>query len=106
MTAMSSTHPHGHDGRGAHMHIVPPGIALAAEAGRFGMQLTPGVVKIFGHGVPPRPISEIGKLVDRVQAGHYLSALDPTLRRRIRKTNASRFRLSPSELTEFIHDTH
>ena len=88
------------------MHIVPPGVVSAAETGRFGMQLVPGTVKICGHGVPLHPISEIGKLVDRVQAGHYLSALDPTLRRRIRKTNASRFRLSPSELTEFIHDTH
>jgi len=89
MTAMSSMHPHGHDGGNAHMHIVPPGIAAAAETGRFGMQLRPGVVKICGHGVPPRPISDGGKLVDRLHADHYLSALDPSLCRQIRKTSVS-----------------
>jgi aminocarboxymuconate-semialdehyde decarboxylase len=64
---MSQSHAHDHGGWDVHTHIVPPGVIAAAEAGRFGMQAAPGTLKICGHGVPVQPLSEIGKLIERVQ---------------------------------------
>jgi len=50
------------------MHIVPPGVVAAGESCRYGMQVAPGSLKICGHGVPLHPISEVGKLLDRIQS--------------------------------------
>lgn len=65
---MTASDPYGHGGWDVHMHIVPPGVIAAGEAGRYGMQVAPGSLMICGHGVPLLPISDVGKLVDRLQA--------------------------------------
>ncbi|MGE3148148.1 MAG: amidohydrolase family protein [Pseudorhodoplanes sp.] len=61
-------HHHRIGGWDVHTHIVPPAMIAAAERGRFGMQATPPTLRICGHGVPLHPISDVGKLVDRIHA--------------------------------------
>lgn len=51
-----------------HTHIVPPAVAAASERGAFGMRAGPGKLTICAHDVPLHPLSEIGKLIDRVQS--------------------------------------
>ena len=84
MSSMDHAHPHSNGGWDVHMHIVPPAIVAAAEAGRYGMQLAPATLKICGHGVPLHPISDVSKLVDRMHAdrldGAIVSAPPPLYR--------------------------
>jgi aminocarboxymuconate-semialdehyde decarboxylase len=61
----ASRHQGGWD---VHAHIVPPGVMAAAERGAFGMVSTPEALRVCGHGVPVHPISNVGLLLDRVQA--------------------------------------
>lgn len=70
---MNSANEHG--GWDVHMHIVPAPLVAAAETGRYGMQKLGMSLKICGHGVPLHPISEIGKLVDRMQSDHLDGAI-------------------------------
>jgi aminocarboxymuconate-semialdehyde decarboxylase len=64
---MNGISPH-QGGWDVHAHIVPPGVIAAADRGAFGMISTPDSLKICGHGVPVHPISNVGKLVERVHA--------------------------------------
>ena len=66
---MSAANDHGNiGGWDVHTHVVPPGFVAAAEKGRFGMQAGAGTLTICTHGVPLHPISDIGKLIDRIHA--------------------------------------
>lgn len=57
------------------MHIIPPGVVAAGESGRYGMKIGPASLKICGHGVPLHPISEVAKLLDRIQTDHLDGAV-------------------------------
>lgn len=70
---MSSSDDYG--GWDVHMHIVPAPVVAAAETGRYGMQKSGTTLKICGHGVPLHPISDIGKLVDRMQSDRLDGAI-------------------------------
>lgn len=51
-----------------HTHLIPPALVAAAEQGAvWGMTAGAGTLKVCGHGVPLRPISEAGALVERVR---------------------------------------
>lgn len=67
-----------------HTHIVPPAVVAAGERGTFGMRANPGTLTICAHGVPLRPLSNIGKLVDRVRSddldGAIVSVSPPLFR--------------------------
>jgi aminocarboxymuconate-semialdehyde decarboxylase len=65
---MSGIDSHSHGGWDVHVHLVPPGVVVAGENGHYGMQVAPGSLKICGHGVPLHPISEVGKLLERMQS--------------------------------------
>jgi aminocarboxymuconate-semialdehyde decarboxylase len=49
-----------------HTHIVPPAVVAAGERGLFGMRTAPGKLHICAHGVPLHPLSDVGKLVERI----------------------------------------
>src|SRR5262245_9482395 len=51
-----------------HMHIVPPAVVAAGERGVFGMRATAGTLTICGHGVPIHPLSDVGKVIERLHA--------------------------------------
>jgi len=51
-----------------HAHIVPPAVIAAAERGTFGMTRAPDTLQICGHGVPIHPISDVDRLVERLEA--------------------------------------
>jgi aminocarboxymuconate-semialdehyde decarboxylase len=51
-----------------HTHVVPPAVIAAGEHGAFGMRTNAGTLTICAHGVPLYPLSEVAKLVDRVQS--------------------------------------
>jgi hypothetical protein len=67
-----------------HTHIVPPAVVAAGERGAFGMRTSAGTLNICAHGVPLHPLSEVGKLVDRVQSddldGAIISVPPPLFR--------------------------
>ena len=50
-----------------HTHIVPPAVVAAGERGAFGMRASAGTLTICAHGVPLHPLSDVGKLIDRVE---------------------------------------
>src|SRR5581483_468373 len=67
--AMSAAgHHRDSGGWDVHAHIVPPFLIAAAEKGRYGMRAAPDTLTVCGNGVPLHPISETGKLIDRVHA--------------------------------------
>jgi aminocarboxymuconate-semialdehyde decarboxylase len=51
-----------------HTHIVPPAVVAAGERGAYGMRADPGTLTICAHGVPLHPLSDVGRLIDRVQS--------------------------------------
>jgi len=58
-----------------HTHIVPPAVVAAGGRGAFGMRVSPGTLNVCAHGVPLYPLSEVGKLVDRVQSDELDGAI-------------------------------
>lgn len=58
-----------------HAHVIPPELIRAAEAGRFTMSREAEKIHICGHGVPIHPISDVGKLCDRIGADGLDGAL-------------------------------
>src|SRR5262249_43795280 len=49
-----------------HVHLVPPAVVAAGEQGRYGMRRDAGTLHICRHGVPLRPLSDVGALMDRI----------------------------------------
>lgn len=50
-----------------HTHVIPPAlVAAVAERAVFGMSTTGNELKVCSHGVPLHPISDVGRLVDRI----------------------------------------
>jgi aminocarboxymuconate-semialdehyde decarboxylase len=58
-----------------HTHLLPPAVIAAGEEGLYGMRVQAKTLHICAHGVPLHPISDIGKLADRV----YCDDLDGAL---------------------------
>jgi len=51
-----------------HVHIIPPAVREAGARGLYGMQANADTLTICAHGVPLRPLSDIGRLIDRIGA--------------------------------------
>jgi len=49
-----------------HVHIIPPAVIAAASKRLYGMRVDPTALHVCAHGVPLRPLSETGTLVDRI----------------------------------------
>src|SRR6266568_9262397 len=50
-----------------HTHLIPPAlVAAVADNAVFGMSTTGTELRVCSHGVPLHPISEAGRLVERI----------------------------------------
>jgi aminocarboxymuconate-semialdehyde decarboxylase len=49
-----------------HTHIIPPAVIAAGEAGRYGMRSSPETLHVCAHGIPLHPLSNTGRLVERI----------------------------------------
>lgn len=65
-TTMTKT-PADLSGWDVHTHLVPDGLIDAARKARFDMAVGNGKLQVCGHGVPLTPISDAGKLIERIQ---------------------------------------
>jgi len=84
---MSNVHPADKDGPArieankttggwdVHVHIIPPAIHEAGTRGLYGMRADATTLRICSHGVPLQPLSDVGRLIDRISSDHLDGAI-------------------------------